>query len=80
MTFDIRNALKTFVEDNIGTIQGSFDCLDAKERLNFISQILPFIIPKYQSTQLQVETPPGEQLHLVIEAKDIPTNLPTDLE
>lgn len=57
LTIEIRNVLNSFIEANKDQIQPIFDELDNKDKLKFIVEVLPYITPKYQSTQLTIEEP-----------------------
>jgi hypothetical protein len=56
ITADIRESLRNFVESNILTVQQNFDALEPKDKLKFLSDILPFILPKMQSVVIEPET------------------------
>lgn len=51
----VRESLVKFMEDNIDSIQESFDELSAKEKLEFISGILSYAVPKLSATQVETE-------------------------
>jgi hypothetical protein len=52
----VKSALVQFLEDNIENVQESFDKLKAIEKLQFIANILPYVVPKLSSTQSDVNT------------------------
>ena len=52
----VKNALVQFLEDNIDNVQESFDELKAIEKLQFIANILPYVVPKMQSIQSDNQT------------------------
>jgi hypothetical protein len=52
----VKNALVQFLEDNIDNVQESFDALKALEKLQFIANILPYVVPKMQSIQSDNQT------------------------
>jgi hypothetical protein len=60
ITHEIRESLQGFLETNGANFQAIFDQLEPKDKIRYYIDLLPFVIPKLQSTQLQVEdeTPP----------------------
>lgn len=48
----VRESLVAFIEKNIDKVQESFDELTPKEKLEFISGILSYAVPKLSSTQV----------------------------
>lgn len=66
-----REAIINFVENNVDKIQESFDKLKAKEKLDFIANIMSYAVPKLSSVQTQLE---GELTHKI----EITWNEPTD--
>lgn len=52
----VKQAIYNFLEDNIDSIQESFDSLKAKEKLQFISELIPYAMPRLQSIQSENET------------------------
>lgn len=52
----VKEALVGFLEDNIEKVQDSFDELKPLEKLQFIANILPYVVPKMQSIQSENET------------------------
>ena len=55
ITKDLRESLQFFLETNEATFQATFDKLEPKDKIRYYIDLLPFVIPKLQSTQLQVE-------------------------
>ncbi len=47
-----KESIIKFVENNIDEIQTSFDELEPKEKLDFISSILSYVVPKLSATQI----------------------------
>jgi hypothetical protein len=45
----VKDSIVKFLEDNVDEIQDSFDQLKAREKLEFISSILPYAAPKLSS-------------------------------
>lgn len=64
VTKDIREALHSFIEGNLSSIQATFNELEPKDKIRFMIDLLPFVLPKLQSTQLQVED--NEPLPIVV--------------
>lgn len=52
----VKEAIVGFLEANVGQIQESFDELKAREKLEFIADILPYAAPKLSSIQTENET------------------------
>lgn len=55
-TAKIKNAIASFLEGNIDSIQDSFDKLKPIEKLQFIANILPYAVPKLSSVQSENQT------------------------
>lgn len=51
----VKESLVAFLEGNIDSIQESFDSLKHIEKLQFIANILPYVVPKLSSIQSEVE-------------------------
>ena len=47
----VRDALVKFLEDNIENVQTSFDKLKPLEKLQFVANILPYVVPKLSSIE-----------------------------
>lgn len=52
----VRESIVKFLEDNVDTVQASFDTLKPKEKLEFIQNILSYAAPKLSSIQVDQET------------------------
>lgn len=52
----VKESLVRFLEDNIDKVQESFDELRPLEKLQFIANILPYIVPKMSSIQSESNT------------------------
>jgi hypothetical protein len=55
----VRDSIVKFLEDNVDAIQESFDELKPKEKLEFVSSILSYAVPKLSSTQIDAEVNAG---------------------
>lgn len=55
ITQDLRGSLQSFLETNEATFQATFDQLEPKDKIRYYIDLLPFVVPKLQSTQLMVE-------------------------
>lgn len=55
----VRESIVNFLENNVDAIQASFDTLKPREKLEFISSILPYAAPKLSSTQIEGEVNAG---------------------
>ena len=52
----VKEAIVAFVESNVDKIQDSFDSLEPKEKLDFISSLLSYTIPKLSAMQVEQKT------------------------
>lgn len=52
----VKESIVNFLENNVDAIQESFDELKAREKLQFIADILPYATPKLSSIQSENET------------------------
>ncbi len=52
----VKESIVNFLENNIDAIQESFDELKPKDKLEFISSILPYAAPKLSNTQIDQVT------------------------
>jgi hypothetical protein len=50
----VKESIVQFMEDNVDSIQESFDTLKPRERLQFIADLLPYVSPKLQATSLDI--------------------------
>ena len=46
----MRDLIQQLFDDNFDTIQEDLENLDPKDRLKFLSDLLPYLLPKLQST------------------------------
>ena len=47
----VKEALVKFLEDNIDAVQESFDKLKPLEKLQFVANILPYVVPKLSAIE-----------------------------
>ena len=78
ITHEIRESLQGFLETNGANFQAIFDQLEPKDKIRYYIDLLPFVIPKLQSTQLQVED--KEPLPIVVLRGVDPNMFPSDYE
>ncbi|AEL26870.1 hypothetical protein [Cyclobacterium marinum] len=52
---EVRGLLQKLFDDNYQTIQKDLEILEPKDRLKFISDLLPYLLPKLQSTTHNTE-------------------------
>ena len=50
ITNDVRECIKSFINGNIASLQPEYDKMEAKDKLRFLVDLLPYIVPKLQST------------------------------
>lgn len=66
----IRDRIQSLFDDNFQTIQEDLESLEAKDRLKFMTDLLPYLIPKLQSTthttQLDLDSMSEEDLDKLI--------------
>jgi len=51
----LKTRLNLFLERNFDTIQDEYDRLEAKDKLAFFKDILPYIMPKMQAITNEIE-------------------------
>jgi len=51
VSIKVKAALVKFLEDNIDAVQESFDKLKPLEKLQFVANILPYVVPKLSSIE-----------------------------
>jgi len=61
---DLREIITTFVENNISTMQIEFDNLDGKDKLKFLTEILPYAVPKLRTTEILQPKEPRITIHV----------------
>ncbi|MEB2785546.1 hypothetical protein [Algoriphagus persicinus] len=54
-TIQIREKIQALFDDNFETIQGDLESLEAKDRLKFMTDLMPYLMPKLQSTSYNTE-------------------------
>ena len=47
---ELRELIQNLFDDNYQTIQDDLEALEPKDRLKFLSDLLPYLLPKLQST------------------------------
>jgi polyhydroxyalkanoate synthesis regulator protein len=62
-TNELRMLVQDFIEDNLHTLQKSFDKLEDKDKLNFIEKLLKHVLPTPLS---ELERLTDEQLDILI--------------
>lgn len=50
-TKEIRNVLKSVIDNEIVNIETSLEGLTAKERLEFLIKLIPYVLPKVENVQ-----------------------------
>jgi hypothetical protein len=56
ISLKVKDFFVKFLEDNVDGIQESFDKLKPLEKLQFIANILPYVVPKLSSAQTENNT------------------------
>lgn len=55
VSIKVRESIVNFLEANVDKIQADFDKLKPRERLQFVSDILPYAAPKLSSIQTEIQ-------------------------
>lgn len=68
---EIRGLIQKLFDDNYHTIQDDLEVLDPKDRLKFITDLMPYLLPKLQSTthttEIDLDSFTDDQLDALIE-------------
>lgn len=66
----MRDLIQQLFDDNFETIQEDLESLEPKDRLKFLSDLMPYLLPKLQSTtysqKLDLDNMSEEDLDLLI--------------
>lgn len=60
----VREVIVRFLEDNIDNIQKDFDTLKPREKLQFVSEILPYAAPKLSAVQTEHTGEVGHKIEI----------------
>ena len=73
---ELREAISSFLSLEFEGMKSSFSRLAPKDKLKFFTDLLPYAIPRLQSTSLEMdfERLPDDQLDAIIEALKIEAN------
>lgn len=63
----VKDAILQFLDRNIDAVQDSFDSLKPIEKLQFITAIIPYAVPKLQNIQSEIEQKTEHSGKLTIE-------------
>ena len=70
-TLQIRDRIQTLFDDNFETIQDDLESLEPRDRLKFLTDLMPYLMPKLQSTtysqKIDLDSMTEEELDLLIE-------------
>jgi len=55
LTYDLREKINDFLNDNIDKVVNDFNQLEPKDKIKFYIDFLQFVIPKYQSMKLDAD-------------------------
>ena len=68
---ELRGLIQKLFDDNYQTIQDDLEALEPKDRLKFLSDLLPYLLPKLQSTthtkEIDLDGMTDEDLGILIE-------------
>lgn len=66
----MRDRIQSLFDTNFETIQDDLESLDAKDRLKFMTDLMPYLMPKLQSTtystEIDLDSMTAEQLDVLI--------------
>ncbi len=71
----VKAAIQKFLEANIDEVQKSFDTLKPLEKLQFIANILPYAVPKLQSTSSEHSGEVNQQITVRWDKSLLPTSI-----
>jgi hypothetical protein len=67
----LRGLIQKLFDDNYQTIQDDLESLEPKDRLKFLSDLLPYLLPKLQSTtysqKIDLDSMSEEDLEVLID-------------
>jgi hypothetical protein len=70
-TLIIRERIQSLFDDNFDKIQEDLESLEAKDRLKFLTDLMPYLMPKLQSTtysqKIDLESMEEADLDILIE-------------
>jgi hypothetical protein len=70
-TLLMRDRIQVLFDDNFDQIQADLESLDAKDRLKFLTDLMPYLMPKLQSTtysqKIDLEAMDEADLDILIE-------------
>ncbi len=64
----VRELITELVEENLDSIQEDFKTLSPKDRLEMISKLLPYVIPKIKMTDFEGKEPPRKMILEIVES------------
>jgi hypothetical protein len=68
---ELRELIQQLFDDNFDTIQDDLESLEPKDRLKFMTDLLPYLMPKLQSTtysqKIDLDSMTDEDLDILIE-------------
>jgi len=70
-TLIMKNRIQSLFDDNFEKIQEDLESLEAKDRLKFMTDLMPYLIPKLQSTthsqKIDLESMEEKDLDILID-------------
>lgn len=67
----VRGRIQSLFDDNFETVQADLESLEPKDRLKFMTDLLPYLLPKLQSTTysqtIDLDSMSDEELDLLID-------------
>jgi hypothetical protein len=66
-TAEIKELINEFISGNMEDLQSNYDQLDPKDKLQFVRDLLKFVIPTQQAQALNINSLSESELDLLIE-------------
>lgn len=65
VTAEVKEIINQFINNNIGNLQNDFNNLESKDKLRFLIDLLPYIVPKLTSVEVKEPEPEKEPVTIV---------------
>lgn len=65
-TGQLREAIQMLIENNLSQVQAVYNDLEPKDKLKFLTDLLPFVLPKLQSSDIKANIEGPSTLPAVI--------------
>lgn len=78
ITQEVRDSINAFINGHIGDLQAIYSDLAPRDRMRFILDLLPFIAPKFQAIQMDIQHNEPTLVTITLPTDKIPS-FPADL-